>query len=270
MSAVDRICDHGTTAGPVIFQRFWQTGCLSHDDLKALSTQRWQRILLEPGHSLDRRDGLYLLYKGRGVRRLAEDTDNDALSLSILLPGDLCDYTFLTGVEDRAKVTAISKCGLLFLGLSDAVALIERHPAILASILTQLASDEACSQELLFSIARRSALGRMAHLLCQLECRLQRLGLSKDGQFRLGLTQAELGRHLGLSSVHVNRTMQALRHEDLIRTVGTEVALVRKDRLTQIGGFTSDYLDPSPGSAAQVTGASFFPAQKAAVFAANR
>ncbi len=269
MSAVDRICDHGTTAGPVIFQRFWQTGCLSSDDLKALSTQRWQRVLLEPGHSLDRRDGLYLLYKGRGVRRLAEDTDSDALSLSILLPGDLCDYTFLTGIEDRAKVTAISKCGLLFLDLPDVVALVERHPTILASILTQLASDEACTQELLFSIARRNALGRVAHLLCQLECRLQKLGLSKDGQFHAGLTQAELGRHLGLSSVHVNRTMQTLRRKDLIRTVGPEIALVKKDRLAEIGGFTGDYLDPSPGPVAQVRSASSFPAQKATVSEAN-
>jgi len=270
MSAVDRICDHGTTGGPVIFQRFWQTGCLSRADLKALSTQRWKRVLLEPGHSLDRKDGLYLLYKGRGVRRLAEDSDNDVLSLSILLPGDLCDYTFLTGVEDRAKVTAISKCGLLFLGLSDVVALVERHPPILASILTQLASDEACAQELLFSIARRSALGRMAHLLCQLDCRLQKLGLSKDGQFHVGLTQAELGRHLGLSSVHVNRTMQTLRHQGLIRTVGPEIALVQKSRLAEIGGFTGDYLDPTPGSVAPVRRASSFPAQKAAVSAANQ
>jgi CRP-like cAMP-binding protein len=41
-------------------------------------------------------------------------------------------------------------------------------------------------------------------------------GLAHDGRFNIPLTQVQFGEVLGLSLVHVNRTLRALRHEGLL------------------------------------------------------
>jgi CRP-like cAMP-binding protein len=59
----------------------------------------------------------------------------------------------------------------------------------------------------------------MAHLLLELFQRLDRVGLVADDSFGLPLTQEMMGDALGLSVVHVNRTLRVLR-EDGLATVG--------------------------------------------------
>jgi DNA-binding transcriptional regulator LsrR (DeoR family) len=56
------------------------------------------------------------------------------------------------------------------------------------------------------------------------------------------LTQAELGDALGLSTVHVNRTLQELRHNGLIKTQGGKVIIDDWDALRAAGEFDPTYL----------------------------
>src|SRR5262249_31221629 len=61
-----------------------------------------------------------------------------------------------------------------------------------------------------------SALARLAHLLLSLCDRLKEAGLADGDRFSFPLTQEMLADALGLSIVHVNRTLQHLRRENLI------------------------------------------------------
>ena len=54
---------------------------------------------------------------------------------------------------------------------------------------------------------------------------------------------------LGLSTVHVNRVVQALRSEDLITWRGGVVTVTDWDGLVQAGEFDPTYLHLSPASA---------------------
>ena len=69
----------------------------------------------------------------------------------------------------------------------------------------------ALSREWMLGLGRREAYGRMAHLLCELYVRLKAVGLANGHGYEMPLTQAELGDALGLSTVHVNRTLQDLK-----------------------------------------------------------
>jgi CRP-like cAMP-binding protein len=71
-------------------------------------------------------------------------------------------------------------------------------------------------REWLVNIGRREAPERVAHILCELLLRLRAVGLADSDSYELPITQEELGDTLGLSTVHVNRTLQALRAENLI------------------------------------------------------
>src|SRR5215204_5262999 len=58
---------------------------------------------------------------------------------------------------------------------------------------------------------------RIAHLFCELFMRLKAIGLNDGNSFQMPITQSELADATGLSTVHVNRTMQDLRASGLIK-----------------------------------------------------
>jgi CRP-like cAMP-binding protein len=66
---------------------------------------------------------------------------------------------------------------------------------------------------------------RLLHLLNEFHHRLDPLGLVRDGSFRLPLTQQMIGDALGLSVVHINRLIHALKAEGLATFKGGSVTL---------------------------------------------
>ena len=82
----------------------------------------------------------------------------------------------------------------------------------------------------------------MAHFICELFLRLRAVGRVEGDTIQLPLTQAELGDTLGLSTVHVNRVLQELRKEGLIRWQGDALTILDWKRLEEVGEFTSTYL----------------------------
>jgi CRP-like cAMP-binding protein len=77
--------------------------------------------------------------------------------------------------------------------------------------------DAAIFREWMTSIGRRSAKSSIAHLLCELVVKFRAVGLAEDHMIQFPITQGELGDALGLSNVHVNRSMTALKRDGLIR-----------------------------------------------------
>ena len=72
--------------------------------------------------------------------------------------------------------------------------------------------------------------------------RLRSVGLTNGHTYGLPLTQAELGDALGLSTVHVNRTLQDLRGDGLITLRNGSVTVLDWDRLREAGEFDPTYL----------------------------
>lgn len=56
------------------------------------------------------------------------------------------------------------------------------------------------------------------------------------------MTQRHVADACGLSSVHVNRTIQELRHRGLIAWEGSEIELLQPDELRKLADFRPDYL----------------------------
>ncbi|MEG8040540.1 Crp/Fnr family transcriptional regulator [Sphingomonas sp. LR60] len=88
-------------------------------------------------------------------------------------------------------------------------------------------------------LGRQVAIERFAHLLLELRDRLKNVGLASDTHFRLPLTQEMLADTLGLTSVHVNRTLQMMRQQQLIELEGREVALLLPAKLAQMADYPS-------------------------------
>ena len=89
---------------------------------------------------------------------------------------------------------------------------------------------------------KRSAEERLAHFFCEWNRRLQAVGLADEEGCELPLTQVELADTVGLSTVHVNRSLQALRERGLITVGRKRLVITDLEGLRSLCGFRSNYL----------------------------
>ena len=86
-------------------------------------------------------------------------------------------------------------------------------------------------------LGRQTAYERVAHFLLEIEERLSAVGLSERRRFPLPLTQEILADALGLSVVHVNRTLQQLRRDGLIEWRSGVATLLDRDLLMSVAEY---------------------------------
>jgi hypothetical protein len=99
------------------------------------------------------------------------------------------------------------------------------------------------------SVGRRGALERTGHFLLELGERLQQAEVDDRYDYDCPLSQTALADTLGLSAIHVNRTLRELREQALLTFRRGRVTISDPHRLTALCGFDADYLHPSPQSA---------------------
>ena len=68
------------------------------------------------------------------------------------------------------------------------------------------------------------------------------MGLATGLSFDLPITQNHLAEANGLSLVHLNRTLQEMRREELIELSDKQLRIVDLDRLKRVAMFNSNYL----------------------------
>ena len=100
-----------------------------------------------------------------------------------------------------------------------------------------LAHDCNLAFDHLTSIGRRSARERVAHLLLELftRYRAQWPG-NRSEEMVLPLTQEQIGDATGLTFVHVNRVLSALRKEGIVQFHYRRLRILDPDRLIEVAG----------------------------------
>jgi CRP-like cAMP-binding protein len=161
---------------------------------------------------------------------------------AIHVTGDFCDlHSFLLKTMDHA-VAALTPCRIAIIPHEALREITEAYPHLTRLLWLTTLIDAAIQREWIIGMGRRTALGRVAHLLCELFLRLEAAGLTEHNACRLPVTQVELGDAVGLSSVHVNRVVQQLRAEGLITWRGDTLAFEDWQRLAAVAEFEPAYL----------------------------
>ncbi|NGP18500.1 Crp/Fnr family transcriptional regulator [Devosia aurantiaca] len=162
---------------------------------------------------------------------------------TLVVPGDFVDFGFLVGTVSSLQcvTTAHSQIGRIRTRAFGKLAL--QFPALLRASQRAAAVDAAIGRERIISLGVRTAAERLASILCELWFRLSAIGLtSAEGSYDLPMTQAELGAAVGLSTVHVNRTLQSLRRTGAISLQSGKVWIRDLEKLTALAGFDPAYL----------------------------
>jgi two-component sensor histidine kinase len=194
-------------------------------------------VLVPEGSSSD---DVYVLIEGYACRSATTRQGTRQIT-ALLVPGGVCNLDTLYFERADFGVHAITEVTVVALPRSTAVALTVEHPGIGRAFTALSIAENAILARWAVSLGRRSSEERLAHLLCELSIRLATTGESK-ASFELPLTQEVIGDMLGLTAVHVNRTMRHLRNEKIIATSGRTVTILDGDRLRSLAQFDSSYL----------------------------
>jgi CRP-like cAMP-binding protein len=118
----------------------------------------------------------------------------------------------------------------------------ERNLVLAKALFWSAAYEAAILAEHLIDAARRSAYERVSHLLLELFVRLNSVHLTDNMTISIPLTQELIADALGLTTVHVNRTLRALREDKLIAMDGHAVTILDFEALSLLSDFENSYL----------------------------
>jgi len=185
-----------------------------------------------------------VLLRGFAFRqKLVRDGSRQIISFHI--PTEFVDLqNALLGIADH-NVQSVNRTEAALIPRQAILDLAMARPAVRIAMWTDTLIDSSIFREWVVNVGRRDSRTRIAHLLCELALRLERIGIGGDGMVDFPLTQEQLADATGLTSVHTNRTLQSLRREGLIQLNSGSLRVLDWDGLREAGDFDELYLHHS-------------------------
>ena len=187
-----------------------------------------------PSHSTLLLSGIATRYKvtAEGARQIT----------ALHVGGDFVDlHSFPLRVMDHS-VGAHTDCMIATVPHAALRRITEEQPHLTRLLWLMTLLDSAIHREWLVSMGATPAISHLAHLFCEMYLRLKVVGLASDLTFTLPMTQSELADVLGISAVHVNRVLQELRGDGILKFDGKIAAIESWDRLVDVAQFDSAHL----------------------------
>jgi CRP-like cAMP-binding protein len=194
---------------------------------------------------------LYVVVSGIAARVMSTRAGERQI-LGFLLPGDVFDWPLYRlnsqlGSADRAPidhgVIAVGGCTVGAVRFSVLRQALEDLPPLAEAFERRAIREQAITREWMVNLGARRASARLAHLICEIYARFHAMGLARGETCPLPITQVHLAEALGLSSVHVNRELQSLRAEGLLKLSAGVLALPNLQRLQRLSSFSGAYLE---------------------------
>ncbi len=171
--------------------------------------------------------------------------------VAVHIKGDILDLqnSFL-GVADHS-VQALTDSEVAFIPREAVKKLAVERPRIGMAMWRDTLVDGSIFREWIANIGRRNVRERIAHLLCEFSLRLKIAGLGEETGHELPMTTQQLADSVGVTPVHVSRTLKALEAENLIdRQNGHGIRVGDWEKLAAAGDFDSNYLHLRKGEPA--------------------
>jgi CRP-like cAMP-binding protein len=176
------------------------------------------------------------------VCRFTTLTDGRRQIVGFNFPGDIFDaQSFLLNRMDHS-ILALTHCRIAAIAHDTLRRVFEEYPRIGLAVWKDSLIDAAIFRQWVTNIGRRDALARSAHLLCETYARMAAVGLVTENSVPWPMTQVELADALGISAVHVNRTLQQLRKMGVASIERQRLTIHDWPRLKAIADFDATYL----------------------------
>ena len=157
----------------------------------------------------------------------------------ILVPGDLC----MSGLYRKFdhSIEALTKTRYFEITFQDLEGAIAHDSSLAIEIIKAEAQASAIQRQWILNIGQKDAASSISHLLCETFYRLQTRGLTVGNTCPFPLSQEHLAWATGLTSVHVNRTLQELRRQGLLELHQKQLTILDRARLGELADFDPGY-----------------------------
>ncbi|WP_246529737.1 Crp/Fnr family transcriptional regulator [Microvirga zambiensis] len=189
----------------------------------------------------DKPDAIHLILEGLACR-YKELPDGWRQIMAYFIPGDFCNLRVFIMTEMDHSVATLTPVILATIAHQDLLTLTSQYSRITQALWWSEMVDEAITREWLLNVGRRTATERMAHLIYEYFVRMRAVNLTVGNTCELPVTQEEISDTLGLSTVHVNRTLQDVRGMGLIELKGKRLTLLDPQGLQTLAMFSPTYL----------------------------
>jgi CRP-like cAMP-binding protein len=115
-------------------------------------------------------------------------------------------------------------------------------PAVGIAMWYETLVDGSIFREWILNVGRRDAFTAIAHLLCEFAMRAEAAEIAQTAHYELPLTQEQLADAVGLTPVHVNRTLMRLEEEGHIRRNRRVIEIDDWQNLAKVADFEPRYL----------------------------
>jgi CRP/FNR family transcriptional regulator len=217
---------------------------LTEEERAAISRAEQREIRLKPGEILMAEGGtshaLFVVHYGwlHSAARLAA---GGRQILRFHYAGDLIGTSSIAWSQASATLTAVSDCTVTELPKADLGQIFRQQPRLAGLLYAIAAAENVAMSDRLTSIGRKGAAERLTTLLLDILARLRVTAGGVIDSFDLPLTQSDIGDALGLTKVHVNRTIRALERDGVIERNGRRVRILDPGLQMRRTGFVDRY-----------------------------
>ena len=217
---------------------------LTAGEREAITSAEHREVRLKPGEILMAEGGLsdtlFVVHYG-WLHSSAKLSTGGRQILRFHYAGDLIGTSSMAWSQAAATLTAISDCIVIDLPKTELGLLFRAQPRIAGLLYAIAAAENVAMSDRLTTIGRMGASERLSTLLLDIMARLRVTAGGIVDSFDLPLTQTDIGDALGLTKVHVNRTIRALEKSGVIERTGRRVRIVDEAALVAATGFTDRY-----------------------------
>jgi CRP/FNR family transcriptional regulator, anaerobic regulatory protein len=228
-------CDQCPLRRRAVFRPF------SQDDLSFVAQMKTDHIVVAPRADIIREDEVggpvYTLFEGWAIRyhRLPR---GGRQVLDIVLPGDMVGLASAILGTVRHSVQAITAATLCVLSGRNFPELFSGHPGLALNILQTRVEEEQRQDVRLSLLGRSTAEQRIAYLMLETFDRLHQRGVFEGGSTcPFPLQRRDIADAVGLSRVHVARTLDSLRGRGLAEIQNGTLVLFDRANLADLAGY---------------------------------
>ena len=164
--------------------------------------------------------------------------------INFILPGDVVDISSLGTGHSLASVQTVTPATLCVFDRVAFNRLIGNAPMLAETLQARSATELASIHDRMASIGRRSARERIAHLILAILHRRSNGELVEGRAHAWPLRQEHVADALGLTPIHVNRTIRSLREEGLLSLRGSKLEVHRHRDLVRLANIGSNVATP--------------------------
>ena len=162
--------------------------------------------------------------------------------VSLHMAGDFLDLQHLfLNVADHS-VQALTRLEVIGLDADALQELVLNRPNVARAMWIDALVDSSIYREWVTNVGRRPARARIAHVLCESSLRMDAARIARDNGFELPLTQEQLADAVGLTPVHVNRTLRDLVKDSVVERDKRMIRFSNWNRVAEVGDFNPLYL----------------------------